>query len=441
MLATALILWLGLSSGEPARDAPLAAARPAAVQAQAGRALNQLLRQSREPGSPSRRELLEQIELLGPDAQAPALQILLHRSIPGLDGAPAQVLSEPQRDLVLDALMRWPAAPTLERLEGELLGPPSFERAWAALHVWGALGDGRQFLRGVELATPHLEGKKRRALLRDAVQVSVERLVRRRPGALADLLSGYRDVHRELRLPLLSGVGATGDARAAELLAHVLDSDEEHAPAALAQVQLIARSIDPDAYRRLCDELRERLASDAPAVRIAALRALGAQRDWRSVEAMLERLEADLEEERTSVLWALRRATGMEWHGIDSWRAWHASEERWREERLDGVLERLASSAQRQVVAALEESATHPLFAEHTAPWAVDALRSPSALVRRSAANALLRLDCPLALPALIDALEDEDAQVAQSAYAAVTALSGLTLPAQAEAWREALRP
>lgn len=438
MVPAALLLLLGLTTPQAGdRTAP----RPqhSVLRDDAGRELNRILRRSRDADRPTHLELVDQLEALGADAIGPAIQILVQRSVPALDDATPQILSEPQRTLIVDALERWPAAPALERLEDELLAPPSFERAWAALHVWSALGDGRQLLRGAELAKAHLESKKRRELLRNAVQIATERLVRRRPDALVDLRAGYDSVDKRLRLPLLAGVGATGDARAAELFAHVLDTDEELAPAALAQAQVLARSPDPVVHERLCDELRERLSSEVPSVRIAAIRALGAQRDWRSVERMLDLLEQGASEEQTSVLWALRRATGLEWHGVDSWRAWHASEERWREERLEFVLGQLSSNAQRQVVAALEESAAHPLFADRTAPWAVDALRATSPTVRRAAAAALARLDCPLAYPALIESLDDDDTQVAEAAHNALMSLSGRSLAPQADVWRAAL--
>jgi len=322
-----------------------------------------------------------------------------------------------------------------------LLAPPTLEHVWAALHVWSAVGDGYALLRGAQLASGFLEAKKRRDMLRCALERAAERLVRRRSDAFAALCEGYATIDPRLRLSLLAGVGASGDARGAELLAHVLDTDEEHAPAALAQAQRIGASSDPMAHRWLCDELRERLESDSASMRIAAVRALGAQRDWRSIERMLELLEEDDENQRTSVLWALRRATKLEWRGLDSWRAWHTAESRWREERLEHVLDQLASNAPKQVLAALAEAAAHPLFAERTAPWAVDALASTNTLLRISAADALARLDSPLAYPALVEALDDFDTDVAQAAHRSLMRLSGLALDASAPAWRAALLP
>jgi len=405
-------------------------------------ALSALLRRSRDADAPKPAELIAQALELGPAVIEPALAILLTRSIPPTtaDETP-QALSEPQRELLLGALERLPAERTLARIEAELQAGPGFERAWAALHVWSALGAPEQLVRGLEFAAASMDGGRRDELLERAAGQAAQRLLLRRPEGHGALRRAYERIDPRLRLELILAVGATHDGRAAGLLADVLDSDPQFAPAALAQAQVIHRSNDARAHAALCSELREQLGAESVQTRTAALRALGVQRDWSSVERMLELLDDPEERVRQSALWALERATELRWRGPDAWRAWNAAEVRWGEERLGRVIEQLRSDAPRQLLPALDEAGRHPLFAESSSPWALEALSAAAADVRRAAAETLGRLGDPQACAGLIDVLDDEAPEVAQAAHVALSRICGLELPADAPAWRAALAP
>lgn len=428
---------LGATGGVAQELAPLHRTETAAA-----REIATLLRRSRDLDAPKPKELLEALGALGEDGVGPAIDILLSRSVPPTSAEQApQELSEPQRELLVGALERWPAAPALARMEFELQQPPSFERAWAALHVWSAVGRPEHLPRGVALAAASWEGKRRIKRLELALTQACERLLRRDPSGHELLRSAYFSAPPELRLALILGVGATRDARASALLADILDRDPEHAPAALAQAQLIPRSFDPAHHAALCNELREQLSASSVNIRTGALRSLGAQRDWRSIESMLELLDAEEPALQASARWALEHATGLTWRSPSAWRTWYLGEARWRDQRLDAVLDRLRSTSIPQLLAALEEGGRHPLYAEQTLPWTLDALNSASERVRLVASETLGRLDSPAAIPALLEALGDESPPVAAAALAALRRLTGLDLPADADvgAWRAAL--
>lgn len=423
-----------VSEDESAVARALSAATPA-------QAVSLVLRESRRRDAPSTDELAAHLAEIGDEGVTPALSILLGRSVPpvALDDKP-QVLSEPQRELLLDALSTWRAAPALERIESELEQGPDFSRTWAAIHLWSAVGTPDQLERAAGLAAQNLNRSKRAAsALERALEQATLRLLRRRPDGFAVVTEAYARVDPRLRVPLILGVGATRDARASELLAHVLARDPEHAAVALAQAQLIGRSHDASVHVELCELLRARLGSDSSTQRSAALRALGMQRDWSSVQGMIELLEDADEAVRRSAEWSLHKATQLAWRELRAWRAWHTAELAWREARMDLVLHQLRSNSPRQITSACEEAAHHPLFAAEMAPWIADALRSERAEVRSAAAHALGRLDSPLAYPALVEALSDSEMAVVSAAHRALGQLSGLELDADPQLWRVAL--
>ncbi len=435
--------------------APLASGAPLAVGAQAARttvvvradspegALAQVLRDSRLKGEQAQAPDLLRTRLseLGESGVAPALRVLLTRSIPSLDPQlEPQVLSEPQTLMLAAALESWPSALALELMEQELALGANRARAWAALHVWSAAGGPEHLERGLALVASVLPRNSSAREFERPLELSVERLLRRRPDSFEPLTRAYLTVDPRLRLALLLGVGATGDARASGLFALVLEQDPEHAPAALAQTQIIGRCYDAEAHAALCDQLRLRLDSPKSHERSAALRALGAQGDWRSVVDMLDRLEDEDRGVSASALWALERATRLSWRDPRAWRTWYDAELVWRRDRLDFVLETLQSSAPRQAIAGIEEAAKHPLFALELAPWVADTLRSYDGDARAAAAETLGRLLAPVALPALLDALGDDDPKVVSAVHRALTAISGLTVAeADSALWRSAL--
>lgn len=427
--------WAGGAAGddEHALWRAVASASPA-------EAVSLVLRESRLPDAPKAPELVARLAELGEPGADAALAILLQRTVPIV--APSdkpQTLSDPQRELLLGALESWPAQPALERIEDELELGVTFERTWAAIHVWSVVGTPEHWVRGASLATASLDSKRRRELLENALELAAQRLARRRPDSFRTFAEAYPRIDPRLRLHLILGAGATGDARASELFAHVLATDPAHAPAAVAQAQRMGRSSDARTHEALCDALRLQLANESTTVRNGAARALGAQRDWRSIEALLALLDDPEASVRASAEWSLKKATGLQWREAGAWRTWHASEVRWQAERMDLIIDRLTTSSPKQIVSALQEAAFHPLFSSESVPWAVDALQSGSAQVRSTAAEALGRLDSPLAYPALIDALQDGAPEVVAAAHAALTRMSGLALPAESDAWRAAL--
>lgn len=436
LLLTALTCATGAGDDEDAFSRALAAASPPQV-------VSLVLRESRRRDGASRTELAAHLSAVGEFGVASAVSILLERAVPPVapDEAP-QVLSDPQRELLLDALATWPAAPALERMEKELEQARDFSRAWAAIHLWSASAPPEHFERSVGLAAQNL-GQSKRAdnALEQALEHAARRLLRRRPDAFATLTEAYERLDPRLRLPLILGAGATGDARASELLARVLERDPDHASAALAQAQVIGRSHDARVHGELCELLRAHLTSERPNDRSAALRALGAQRDWASVELMIELLEDADETVRRSAEWSLNHSTELSWREPRAWRAWYATESSWRDQRMDEVLRLLLSSSSRQVLSAIEEASRHPLFASQTAPWVADALQSERAEVRSAAARALGSLDSPLAYRSLVDALADPDSAVIHAAHQALGQLSGLELDADPQLWRAALLP
>lgn len=439
-MLNALLLALTLSGAvSPAQDE--APATPRARTADTpGEELTRILRVSRRRDGPPPAELREQSIELGEHGIAPAISILLARSVPALDPSQTpQALSEPQTEILLTALEAWPARPALELVEHELVLGATLDRTWAAIAVWSAVGGPEHLERAFTLAAGAASSRGAVGLLEKALERGVTRLLRRRPEGHAALAAAYPLVDTRFRLALLLAVGATGDSRASELFSYVLAKDPEHAPAALAQTQLVQRSHDPRVHAELCAQLRERLRSERPNERSAALRALGVQRDGSSVQGMIELLEDEDETVRRSAEWSLNHATRLSWRDPRAWRTWHAGETAWRDARQDQILQLLRSNSPRQVTSAVDELAQHPLFASETALWVADLLQSERVEVRVAAARALGQLDSPLGYPALIASLADPELEVVVAAHRALVQISGLSHEAVGEPWRAAL--
>ena len=134
---------------------------------------------------------------------------------------------------------------------------------------------------------------------------------------------------------------------------------------------------------------------------------------------------------------ALARGAHRTHAGDERWVAWHEAEQRWFEEDAPDVLADLASEDDARVLAAVRELASHRLHRDELAEALAELLGHGTPSVRLCACSALQSLGSPLALPALVRALGDEDEAVARAAWSTLRRMTGLELPLDEALWLE----
>jgi HEAT repeat protein len=179
----------------------------------------------------------------------------------------------------------------------------------------------------------------------------------------------------------------------------------------------------------------------APSVELVreAAQACGRLEDAEALPELVELLGHENRGVRRNAHWSLRKITGVSFaEDPRAWGAWLLSEERWWDERAPELLLGLGDPDLAHALAAVQELARrraprHPLAREM-----VRALAHEEREVRRLACVALGQFRSRTAVPDLLAALEDPEADVRMAALRALRSITGLDLPGERAAWAKA---
>jgi HEAT repeat protein len=443
-LAQGALCWAALAGLAAAQSAP-AAAPAAAADARAGASLlvwvgplSELHRTLAAPLRESRKapaetgQLLARLTAPGADAIGPLLDMLIEERVPRAAPADApQLLSAPQRGLLLAALAQLPRASLRAELERRLA--PADELAGAplrvaALHVFALAGGAADLARLAALA-PRVD-EELPVPAAEALRAAYAGILRGEPGLLARGLALLRGCDTAAASQFLFALGDLHDKRALPLLEDCMRSRPELAQQAIGLLAQLGRSDDPDFDRRVAAWLAGELDNARSEWTRAALRALGVFDDGRQVPALLEELDAPHPGLREAALDSLRQVSGLKLGGsAAAWREWYADESAWQESGEPAARLELASNQDARVARALDQFAAHRLFRDERAPALLEVLENGSPAMRILACSALARLGSQVALPALVDNLSSEPSALADAAWRAACTLSGQTLP------------
>ena len=397
-----------------------------------------ILRASRKKGAPPAEQLAARITERGIKALGPLLARLDERTVPktGLEAEERdQILSVPQREIVLLALARLDRRPVIAALDARAT-PAGPERTLVDIAVLGAVGDARDLERIAKLACAAGDGGEPRERAAEEAGRAIERVLARSAGASEALPRLYETACAELRPEMLKAIGAARDPRMLPLLARTIELHPELDALAVAQIVPIGRSFDRDANLALADLLRPRIEAGLTPVPPAAILALGELGDEASLPRLIEILEEGKRELASNAHWALRRITGKKFvDRPDLWKTWYAAETRWFERELGKTLGDLRSNDAAKVAAAVRALSARSLRREEVAHDLGSLLQRREGALRAMAAQALGELGASAGVEPLIAARRDVDPRVAAAAAQALGSLRAKGLPRDAPRW------
>lgn len=390
----------------------------------------------RSPSRPSEAVLVERLVPLGDELLLPAFEILADRRIP-LAGADDQVLSEPQRDILLDtftALGRGSVFAAERGWRAELDDP---DTTCARLRIRGSVGtvEDVDFLILQASATDELDRRR----VQEALRPALASTLRRDPRALDRLAGVWRDLRPDLLPTLVAAVGDAGDARGVDILLQVCSGQPEVAPDVMAQVRVLGPAPSHDVNESLALTLRKHLdPTDAQRCAAAAV-ALAVLEDVASVPTLVSLLESESEGVRRNSAWALGQLTGMRFPAdAELWQRWLSEEKAWEAGEKRQALFRLRSIDPGMVTASVREISRHRLYRHELSTELGPLLRHRNANLRRVACAGMQQLGSRRALPFLAAALDDTDPEVVRAARVAIASIAGVEAD-DAEALQEAV--
>jgi hypothetical protein len=123
----------------------------------------------------------------------------------------------------------------------------------------------------------------------------------------------------------------------------------------------------------------------------------------------------------------------------EAWLAWREREFEWADAHVERVFEELLADDPGRVSAAIGELTRHPFFRHDAAAAIAAVVDREDPAIARVACTALVSLRSTRAIPWLVAALDVADEERAELLRSTLRDLTGLDLPAEAEAWRRAL--
>lgn len=438
-----LAAWLVLAAGSPRSStgpAPCTEERDAVLET-----LVEALRTSRNPDGPDHEEVVATIQGLGSGTIQPTLEILIQRRIPALrEGDEMQILSQPQRDMLLAGLALWSPRTSIDAIEARLALAPGPRERLAGIYVYAAVGQGAQLGRVIELSLPpEPDAPPPERLPKDtekAVREAFARILSRDPRAYRSMRTTLERAPACLHRPIVFALGDTRDPCGIEPLALVLAFHEDLAPLIIGQARLLGRSADETANRVLASEVRRYLDSERVELACAAARSVGELGDDESVPKLLAMLESPLKPVVDSAHWALRRLSGLTLPALPGpWRASLSSDQLWWDTEATEMLDTLVNGTQPERLAAVGSLGGRPWRRADLAREVVATLEDPDEAVRLKACAVLAQLSSPAATEGLLGALGDTSDAVAQAAHKALVAIHGCALSTDPDEIRTAL--
>lgn len=438
-LASAATASMGPRVGDDGRGARLEEWRP--LDDPALIAAASALRSARAADAPPPAELAARIAAAGPRSIDACIEILVRGRVPqAVEGEAPQLLSDPQRAIVLEALRVLPEDAVRASMRRARANEPGEAADLAAIHVLEAVGGGRDLEWIGDLAFAHERDGRLPRSFRSALRSACAVILARRADAWPAAKTLVERAPVACVREILWALASRRDPRAVPLLHAAAQAHPELVAQAASTVVACGGSSSLESDRRFSAWLVDHLSNARPECRRQIVRALGVLDDGVHARVLVAGLEDEDAGTREAALWALRRQSGLELAGDPaSWRAWLDGASRWFDEERERTRELLKSRQAGAVAAALASYQGQRFRRSDLALDVVEVLDRDEAQLRALACGVLAELKSSAAIPALVRALDDTDSTVASTARRVLRDLSGLDFPQGSEAAFEAL--
>ena len=402
------------------------------------------LRDSRLPEAPEFDEIVERVVPALRQNLPGIYQILMQRTVPALrsDEQP-QRLSEPQTELLARALSQVERDTALQQLDLFLGASATLQARALEIELLGCVGHQGDIPRLLSLALSPEEFDLDLAVdpwVEIKLRGSLESILRRHADGYSTLLECWRDTAPPL-LPVI--ILAIGDARGSagvEILESMATRNPELALSALTQIRHLGRSPSERVNKDMILTARRHLDPERPDRCQTVVLALGELEDVDSVPTLIEYLESGSEGLRQSVVWALRRISGMGFGGsVKLWRRWYSEEQTWHIEHRARVFDELASANRSRVTEAIKAIGRHRLYRHELASDLAEQLPWLPTDLWPLTCHVLGQLGSEQAIPHLLSVLEQEDPVLAEAGRSALERILGRDYGLDPEAWRRGL--
>jgi hypothetical protein len=363
----------------------------------------------------------------------------IERIPPVQPGESPQVLSRPQREIVLAALGSLRREPVLAATFARLEAWPEQSTRVVTLGVLSVAGEAKHLDQLSKLALP-VHAEQPTGAAEEAFREAMAGILKRDPHAFERLPALLRDAPEVLAGSIVIGVGDAGQRSGLPFLADVLRFRTDLGSLCADQIRRIGRSGKAEVDLELAQGMRWMLDPARPELCRTALLALGELHDYESIPGMIVLLSSSDRGLSSNALWALQRMTDLRIPAIaDRWEAWYAKEQSWFQREEAATLKDLHTGTAAESSRAIRHLGERRIHRGELAVELIMALERPERHLRTQICGALSRLGADAAVPALVEMLEDADPVCAQAAWRALTQITGQELPASASQWRAAL--
>ncbi|MCK6446018.1 MAG: HEAT repeat domain-containing protein [Planctomycetes bacterium] len=388
-----------------------------------------------------RGELATELAAYGTPMADAALAVLLGEATPPTS-ARGTVLVDPTEveELAYAALERLPPEGVMSAIERALASGRMRGKELVALRAIGTTNHARAVEAWLRVATslsPEALQKERGLTL--AAQ-SFDALLDAAPANRERIRSAADEVTGSALAVIARALSRRDDPAALDVIFAFLGRSARHDGGLLRALGAIARKAQLELAADDARALRKYAREGETIARADALAALGGFADPEAVELMIEALGDPDDLVRTAARSGLERISLSELGNERSaWSSWWARENEWASGRLGLLVSVLGSDDAEVVVAALGELEAHP-FLRHTLADACNTLvEDPREPVALAACRAAGKLRSAVAQPGLLRVLGAEKAARRDAACEALRAITGRSLPCQADTWRAAL--
>ena len=275
----------------------------------------------------------------------------------------------------------------------------------------------------------------------EAFESALGSLLARSNRAFDSLPSPLSLLDDEVLASTLRGIGGSRSARGISILIDGMKQEKRATGVFLSELGKLAPYASPTQDELLRQTLRSALAHEHEGVCKSAAVTLGRLEDTRAVPGLILLLDSGSPGLRRTAHWSLRRITNLSLRpDFLRWEAWYDEEVTWLDTRSGRLIEDLLSEDNAVVAAAARELALHPMHRDRFAPEITVLFDCESPSLRALACDCLAQLGSDLVLDELVEVLAYDLETVHVRAWAALKAITGFDLPAEADTWERALQ-